>query len=105
MARLRGLVRRSGAAQAARGGSVLAVGDLQLDEDSHEVVRGGRDIHLTATEFELLRYLMRNPRRVLSKAQILDACGPTTSAGRPTWWSSTSPTCAGSWRAVSAWHR
>ncbi|MCJ1678783.1 response regulator transcription factor [Streptomyces sp. APSN-46.1] len=72
VARLRGLVRRSGAAQAARGSSVLAVGDLRLDEDSHEVTRGGQEIHLTATEFELLRYLMRNPRRVLSKAQILD---------------------------------
>ncbi|MFB6862067.1 response regulator transcription factor [Streptomyces virginiae] len=72
VARLRGLVRRSGAAQAARGGSVLTVGDLRLDEDSHEVVRDGREVHLTATEFELLRYLMRNPRRVLSKAQILD---------------------------------
>ncbi|MFC9582715.1 response regulator transcription factor [Streptomyces yangpuensis] len=72
VARLRGLVRRSGAAQAARGGSVLTVGDLRLDEDSHEVVRAGQDVHLTATEFELLRYLMRNPRRVLSKAQILD---------------------------------
>ncbi|MEU5810832.1 response regulator transcription factor [Streptomyces sp. NPDC047718] len=72
VARLRGLVRRSGAAQAARGGSVLVVGDLVLDEDSHEVSRSGQEIHLTATEFELLRYLMRNPRRVLSKAQILD---------------------------------
>ncbi|QES52442.1 DNA-binding response regulator [Streptomyces venezuelae] len=72
VARLRGLVRRSGAAQAARGASVLVVGDLRLDEDSHEVSRGGQEIHLTATEFELLRYLMRNPRRVLSKAQILD---------------------------------
>ncbi|MET7937005.1 response regulator transcription factor [Streptomyces sp. NPDC005322] len=71
VARLRGLLRRSGAA-AARSESVLAVGDLVLDEDSHEVSRGGREIHLTATEFELLRYLMRNPRRVLSKAQILD---------------------------------
>ncbi|AJZ86344.2 response regulator transcription factor [Streptomyces sp. AgN23] len=71
VARLRGLLRRSGAA-AARSESVLAVGDLILDEDSHEVSRGGREIHLTATEFELLRYLMRNPRRVLSKAQILD---------------------------------
>ncbi|MET8012380.1 response regulator transcription factor [Streptomyces sp. NPDC005271] len=71
VARLRGLLRRSGAA-AARSDSVLAVGDLVLDEDSHEVSRGGREIHLTATEFELLRYLMRNPRRVLSKAQILD---------------------------------
>ncbi|MEV4679588.1 response regulator transcription factor [Streptomyces kurssanovii] len=71
VARLRGLIRRSGTA-AVRSGSLLAVGDLTLDEDSHEVARGGQSIHLTATEFELLRYLMRNPRRVLSKAQILD---------------------------------
>src|ERR1700741_4125370 len=71
VARLRGLLRRSGAA-AARNESLLAVGDLVLNEDSHEVSRGGTNIHLTATEFELLRYLMRNPRRVLSKAQILD---------------------------------
>ncbi|MEV0260377.1 response regulator transcription factor [Streptomyces sp. NPDC050617] len=71
VARLRGLLRRSGAA-AQRSDSVLAVGDLVLDEDSHEVARGGREIHLTATEFELLRFLMRNPRRVLSKPQILD---------------------------------
>jgi two-component system OmpR family response regulator len=71
VARLRGLIRRSGAA-ATRSESLLAVGDLTLDEDSHDVTRAGRSIHLTATEFELLRYLMRNPRRVLSKAQILD---------------------------------
>nr|EIF90937.1 two-component system response regulator [Streptomyces tsukubensis NRRL18488] len=48
------------------------VGDLVLDEDSREVWRSGDPIRLTATEFALLRYLMRNPRRVLSKAQILD---------------------------------
>ncbi|MEU2246103.1 response regulator transcription factor [Streptomyces sp. NPDC019224] len=71
VARLRGLIRRSGTATA-RGESQLVVGDLMLDEDSHEVSRGGANIHLTATEFELLRFLMRNPRRVLSKAQILD---------------------------------
>ncbi|MEU8627307.1 response regulator transcription factor [Streptomyces sp. NPDC048669] len=71
VARLRGLIRRSGTA-AVRSESTLAVGDLMLDEDSHEVSRGGANIHLTATEFELLRFLMRNPRRVLSKAQILD---------------------------------
>ncbi|WP_051819411.1 response regulator transcription factor [Streptomyces sp. NRRL S-920] len=71
VARLRGLIRRAGAADK-RGASTLVVGDLTLDEDSHEVTRGGDSIHLTATEFELLRYLMRNPRRVLSKAQILD---------------------------------
>ncbi|HMQ66667.1 MAG TPA: winged helix-turn-helix domain-containing protein, partial [Arachnia sp.] len=50
----------------------IVVGDLILDEDSHEVTRGGAPVKLTATEFELLRYLMRNPKRVLSKAQILD---------------------------------
>ncbi|WSM10359.1 response regulator transcription factor [Streptomyces sp. NBC_01716] len=71
VARLRGLIRRSGAA-AVRSESALVVGDLTLDEDSHDVSRGGESIHLTATEFELLRFLMRNPRRVLSKAQILD---------------------------------
>ncbi|MFG2066623.1 response regulator transcription factor [Micromonospora tulbaghiae] len=72
IARLRALLRRSGFAVAARQEAVLTVGDLTLDEDSHEVRRGDDLITLTATEFELLRYLMRNPRRVLSKAQILD---------------------------------
>ncbi|HVK36161.1 MAG TPA: response regulator transcription factor [Microlunatus sp.] len=71
IARLRALLRRSGAATG-RSESLLVVGDLTLDEDSHEVSRAGEPIQLTATEFELLRYLMRNPRRVLSKAQILD---------------------------------
>ncbi len=71
IARLRALLRRSGA-MTTKSESTLVVGDLTLDEDSHEVTRGGTEINLTATEFELLRYLMRNPRRVLSKAQILD---------------------------------
>jgi two-component system OmpR family response regulator len=71
VARLRGMMRRAGAT-AAREDAVIAVGDLTLDEDSHEVRRGDELLELTATEFELLRYLMRNPRRVLSKAQILD---------------------------------
>lgn len=72
IARLRALLRRSGFAVAAQQEAMLTVGDLSLDEDSHEVRRAGQLITLTATEFELLRYLMRNPRRVLSKAQILD---------------------------------
>jgi two-component system OmpR family response regulator len=71
VARLRGLMRRAGSA-AARSDAVLAVGDLTLDEDSHDVHRAGEFIQLTNTEYELLRFLMRNPRRVLSKAQILD---------------------------------
>jgi len=71
LARLRGLVRRAGLARA-RAGREIVVGDLTMDEDAREVRRGGDLVELTATEFELLRYLMRNPRRVLSKAQILD---------------------------------
>jgi two-component system OmpR family response regulator len=71
IARLRGLIRRT-AVTAAADDPVLRVGDLVLDEDSYEVRRGERPISLSATEFELLRFLMRNPRRVLSKAQILD---------------------------------
>ncbi len=71
VARLRGLVRRN-AHEVREPDALLRVGDLTLDEDSHEVSRAGTEITLTATEFELLRYLMRNPRRVLSKAQILD---------------------------------
>jgi two-component system OmpR family response regulator len=72
VARLRGLVRRSIVAVSDDNDPVIRVGDLSLDEDSHEVFRDGQQIELTATEFELLRFLMRNPRRVLSKAQILD---------------------------------
>jgi two-component system OmpR family response regulator len=71
VARLRGLMRRAGALDQ-RQRSLLTVGDLTLDEDSREVRRDGEEVVLTATEFELLRFLMRNPRRVLSKAQILD---------------------------------
>lgn len=72
VARLRGLIRRSTLTVDINESPVLVVGDLELDEDSHEVRRGSRLIELTATEFELLRYLMRNPRRVVSKSQILD---------------------------------
>jgi two-component system, OmpR family, response regulator len=71
LARLRGLLRRAGVARA-RAGTELTVADLTMDEDAREVRRAGELIDLTATEFELLRFLMRNPRRVLSKAQILD---------------------------------
>ena len=71
VARLRALLRRSGAS-AEQQDDLLEVGDLRMNEDSHEVWRGEDEIRLTATEFELLRYLMRNPKRVLSKPQILD---------------------------------
>ena len=70
VARIRTILRRSGIGEAES--STLALADLELDEDTHEVSRGGRPIDLTATEFRLLRYLMLNPRRVLTRSQILD---------------------------------
>jgi two-component system OmpR family response regulator len=71
VARLRGLLRRARGA-ARRSDATHSVGDLTMDEDSREVRRAGTEVELTATEFELLRFLMRNPRRVVSRAQILD---------------------------------
>jgi two-component system, OmpR family, response regulator len=71
VARIRAILRRTGAgAEAAEGRLVFH--DLELDEDSREVRRGGHEIDLSPTEFKLLRYLMLNPNRVLSKPQILD---------------------------------
>ncbi|MFG2561462.1 response regulator transcription factor [Streptomyces sp. NPDC048496] len=71
LARLRGLLRRAGMA-GAPGRPRLTVGELTMDEEAREVRRGGAVVELSRTEFELLRFLMRNPRRVLSKEQILD---------------------------------
>lgn len=71
--RLRGLLRRCGAAPQQAAGPVLALGGLLLDEDTREVHRDGEPVRLTAKEFDLLAYLIGNPRQVLSKAQILGA--------------------------------
>lgn len=72
VARIRGIVRRTLVASTSREDPEIRVDDLVLNEETYEVFRGETRVELTATEFELLRYLMRNPKRVLSKAQILD---------------------------------
>ncbi|WP_426565620.1 response regulator transcription factor [Angustibacter sp. McL0619] len=71
VARIRAVLRRTSGHEA-DDGARLVFADLELDEDSHEVRRDGRLVELSPTEFKLLRYLMLNPNRVLSKAQILD---------------------------------
>ena len=71
VARIRAILRRTGAGADPAAGR-LAFHDLEMDEDSHEVRRAASTIDLSPTEFKLLRYLMLNPNRVLSKAQILD---------------------------------
>jgi DNA-binding response OmpR family regulator len=68
LARLRALLRR----RPPRGQAALTVGDLKLNPDTHEVTRSGRRIDLTQREFELLEYLMRNERIVISRQRLLD---------------------------------
>ena len=70
IARVHAILRRTGYEPEDDG--ILRFSDLELDESAHEVRRGGHAVNLTATEFNLLRYFMLNPRHVLSKAQILD---------------------------------
>jgi two-component system OmpR family response regulator len=70
VARVRAILRRT--TESDGGSPRLRFSDLELDEDTHEVWRGDDPIELSPTEFNLLRYLMLNPRRVVSKAQILD---------------------------------
>src|SRR3954447_10017960 len=70
LARVRNVLRRTGRAEP--DSSRLSFEDLELDEDTREVMRAGEAIDLTATESRLLRYLMLNPRRVLTRAQLLD---------------------------------
>jgi DNA-binding response OmpR family regulator len=68
LARLRALLRR----RPPRGQATLSVGDLELNPDTHEVTRAGRRVDLTQREFELLEYLMRNERIVVSRQRLLD---------------------------------
>jgi two-component system OmpR family response regulator len=70
LARVRAVLRRT--KPSAANASKLSFADLELDDDTHEVWRGRTRIDLTPTEYKLLRYLMHNARRVVSKAQILD---------------------------------
>ncbi|MEU7865503.1 response regulator transcription factor [Dactylosporangium sp. NPDC049140] len=71
--RIRAILRRSlGDQQQLVDGGVLRYADLEMDEDAHEVRRGGHRVDLSPTEFNLLRYLLTNAGRVVSKAQILD---------------------------------
>lgn len=70
VARIRAILRRTGDEAAST--PTLRFHDLVLDEDSHDVFRSGQPVQLSATEFRLLRFFMQNPRRVLSKSQIID---------------------------------
>ncbi len=81
VARLRGLLRRA-TQLTPPAAETLSVGDLRVDAASREVSRDGTPISLSSTEFELLRFLMRNPRRALSRTEILDRVWNYDFAGR-----------------------
>ncbi len=70
VARIRAILRRTHGSE--NGSARLAYADVEMDDDMHQVWRGGHSIDLTATEYKLLRYLLANAPRVLSKSQILD---------------------------------
>jgi two-component system OmpR family response regulator len=70
VARIRSVMRRTGSAEPAS--AKLVFEDLELDDDAHEVTRAGNFVELTATEYRLLRYLMLNPRRALTRQQLLE---------------------------------
>jgi two-component system OmpR family response regulator len=72
IARIRAVLRRNGGPVAATPAARLTFADIELDDDSHEVWKAGKPVSLSPTEFKLLRYLMSNSGRVLSKALILD---------------------------------
>ncbi|MFD2352134.1 response regulator transcription factor [Nonomuraea ferruginea] len=71
--RVRAILRRARPPEDRAGDGVLRYADLELDEEAHQVRRAGRAIHLSPTEFSLLRYLMVNAERVVSKGQILES--------------------------------
>jgi two-component system OmpR family response regulator len=70
--RIRAILRRTGPREESCDDGLLRYADLELDEETRLVRRGGRPVHLSPTEFGLLRYLMINAERVVSKSQILD---------------------------------
>ena len=70
--RLRVIMRRGGAAEESSNDATMSYADLTLNDDTHEVTKGGELIELSPTEFNLLRYLMQNKEVVLSKSKILD---------------------------------
>ncbi len=72
IARIRAVLRRLTNSAPTTPGATLAFGDIELNDDTHEVFKAGQPVTLSPTEFKLLRYFLQNPTRVLSKAQILD---------------------------------
>jgi two-component system OmpR family response regulator len=72
IARIRAVLRRAQSEDARRPELTLRYGDIELDDSSHEVLKDGKPVTLSPTEYKLLRYFLQNPQRVLSKAQILD---------------------------------
>ena len=92
--RARGRVRAQLRVVAQASASTLRGEDIEVNLLTRKVRRGEQSVALSTTEFELLVYLLRHHGQVLSREQILSACGATSTIPRPTSWTSTSATCA-----------
>ena len=97
--RVEAMLRRGRAQTNAR--TRVAVGDIVLDDDAHRVWRADREIELSPTEYRLLRYLMHNAGRVLSRPQIIEHVWDYATLSNPPVWRPTSATCGASWTTAT----
>ena len=95
-ARVRALLRRAAGVQRQQG-SVLTAGDLSLNTEERVAIRGGKTVDLTAKEYDLIELLMRNPRRVYSRENLMNVVWGYTYAGITERWMSISAACGKSW--------
>ncbi len=97
-ARVRALLRRAAGQSTQRNrGAVLTAGDLSLNTEERVAIRDGKTLDLTAKEYDLIELLMRNPRRVYSRENLMNWCGATPTPGTTARWMSTSAACGRSW--------
>lgn len=97
LARLRVLTRRKGSGRT----NVFTLADLTVDTAARSAVRAGTPLTLSAREYALLEYLIRNKGIILSREQIETTSGTMTTPEAPTWWTYTSAICAKSWTAAT----
>ena len=99
-ARVRALLRRAGSSLQNRQGALITVGGLSLDTEQRVALKGGQVVDLTAKEYDLIELLMKNPRRVYSRENLMNVVWGYAYAGTTGRWTSTSAGCGRSWRTT-----
>ena len=99
-ARIRALLRRAGRTEEKAAGNSLTIGTITLDLDARNAYRNGQLADLTAKEFDVIEFLMRNPNRVYSREALLDTIWLMNTAATSAPWTSTFAVCGKSWRKI-----